>query len=327
MTAKVLFLAALSALAACAYDARYESCTIHCTADTGCPDDLTCGSEGLCRAAEAAACIVPADGLGGGITHVDGYTIHTYTLELSGSTFTPSANLSTVEVLLVAGGGGGGMTRGGGGGGGGGVLHLLSYEIAASPHVVTVGRGGAPATNGGDSSIDANVAVGGGAGRPTTTADGGSSGGASHDTNDGSAGMATVGQGSRGGTVGYNSGSMTFTGAGGGGAGGAGTNGSASKGGDGGPGLAFSISGTEVFYAGGGGGGDQDIGSHGLAPGTGGNGGGGNGGLNSIGVDGLDGTGGGGGGGGGSDPSTSVNWYTAGRGGSGVVIIRYPTER
>jgi formylglycine-generating enzyme required for sulfatase activity len=33
----------------CTYDAQYADCTIHCTADSGCPDDLVCLSDGFCR--------------------------------------------------------------------------------------------------------------------------------------------------------------------------------------------------------------------------------------------------------------------------------------
>lgn len=46
MTSNVLLLALLTA---CAYDARYEDCAIHCSVDSGCPDDFVCGAERLCR--------------------------------------------------------------------------------------------------------------------------------------------------------------------------------------------------------------------------------------------------------------------------------------
>ena len=48
VTPKLLLL--LVSLGACAYDANFESCTIQCSANTGCPDGLSCGPEGLCRA-------------------------------------------------------------------------------------------------------------------------------------------------------------------------------------------------------------------------------------------------------------------------------------
>jgi hypothetical protein len=42
----------LAALAACSYDARFESCVVACTTSSGCPKDFTCGSDGLCHARE-----------------------------------------------------------------------------------------------------------------------------------------------------------------------------------------------------------------------------------------------------------------------------------
>ena len=305
------------ALSACAYDASYGDCAVQCTTDSGCPDGLTCGAEGLCRAAEAEACQPPNDGTGGTITHVNGRTIHTFAASQSGSTFTPPDALTSVELLVVGGGGGGGSTRGGGGGGAGGLVYTASHTVDQRSYIVMVGQGGESQASGADSVFDTITARGGGAGRSCATPNGGSGGGASHDTNDGPAGTGTSGQGNSGALNGFNSGSMTFTGAGGGGAGGSGTNGTPSVAGTGGPGLAHTISGEQIFYAGGGGGGDQDIGSHGLTPGTGGMGGGGAGGLNEAGENGLDGTGGGGGGGG--------AFLAGGRGGSGVVIISYET--
>lgn len=321
----VKLLAALAiVLSACGYDASYGDCAVHCTTDTGCPDGLTCGQEGFCRAPETEACILPNDGTGGAITHVNGRTIHTFDVSWSGSTFVPPSELASIEVLVVGGGGGGGITRGGGGGGGGGLVYEGTYQIDQPLYAVTVGYGGVSSTSGGDSTFGTLTTKGGGAGRSCfITPNGGSGGGASHDTNDGPAGTGTAGQGSNGGSIGFNSGSMTFTGAGGGGAGGNGTVGTSGMGGSGGPGLFFAISGEQIYYAGGGGGGGQDFGDHGLISGGGGIGGGGKGGLNSSGTDAINGTGGGGGGGGGGDPSD--NFYKGGRGGDGIVIISYET--
>lgn len=325
MTPKVLL---LTALAACAYDARYENCSIHCSDTTGCPEDLTCGPEGLCRASEADACVLSTDGTGGMITHVAGHTIHTFSTMWSGSMFMAPDHVAAIELLVVAGGGGGGSTRGGGGGGGGGVVYTASYALTQTAYVVLVGHGGTSSTNGGNSTFGMITAIGGGAGRPTASPDGGSGGGASHDTNDGPAGLATSGQGNRGGLSGsYDLSSMIFMGAGGGGAGGAGANGAGHAGGAGGPGLGFTISGALTYYGGGGGGGDQDLGVNSLLPGVGGMGGGGDGGLNAIGHDGSAGTGGGGGGGGGR--STEVGeppFFSGGIGGDGVVIMSYITS-
>ncbi len=321
-----IFALVASALVACGYSADFRDCTIICVT-AGCPDGLTCGPEGLCRAEESEVCVLPSDGTGGTITHVGGRTIHTFSTSQSGSIFTPPTTTSVVEALIVGGGGGGGSTRGGGGGGAGGLLYLPSFDLTQFPPnaqiVVTVGFGGAPATNGGNSSFGTFLAIGGGAGRPSAMPDGGSGGGAGHDTNAGPAGVGTAGQGNRGGLIGFNSGTTTFTGAGGGGAGSQGGVGVPSAGGAGGPGRAFAISGEQVHYGGGGGGGGQDLGSNGLSPGSGGLGGGGDGGRNAIGEDGVDGTGGGGGGGGGGpDP----NFFNGGRGGAGIVIISYPTR-
>ena len=37
------------ALSACVYDTHFNDCTVHCTTDSGCPDDMTC-EEGYCHA-------------------------------------------------------------------------------------------------------------------------------------------------------------------------------------------------------------------------------------------------------------------------------------
>lgn len=39
-------------LVGCSYNATYPDCTIHCDGNTGCPEELTCGPEGLCRTGE-----------------------------------------------------------------------------------------------------------------------------------------------------------------------------------------------------------------------------------------------------------------------------------
>jgi hypothetical protein len=224
------------ALASCvSYSANFEPCTVRCTIDTGCPGDLTCAPEGLCRAARADACVLSSDGTGGTITHVDGRTIHTFSMNESGSTFTPPA-ISDVEVLVVSGGGGGGTQRGGGGGGAGGLQYAAAYSLTEASYVAIVGAGGSPSTNGANSSFGTLATVGGGAGVIGTVLNGGSGGGASH--NSGSGGTGTAGQGNGGGASGYDSGSLTFTGAGGGGAGSRGAVGTPGAGGAGGPGLA-----------------------------------------------------------------------------------------
>jgi formylglycine-generating enzyme len=46
---KIFVVSILMALAACTYDASFSDCAISCSTTSGCPSDLTCGSEGLCR--------------------------------------------------------------------------------------------------------------------------------------------------------------------------------------------------------------------------------------------------------------------------------------
>lgn len=46
------------ALVGCAYDTRFTDCTVRCSVNMECPEDLTCGAEGLCRASDATeACV------------------------------------------------------------------------------------------------------------------------------------------------------------------------------------------------------------------------------------------------------------------------------
>ena len=252
--------------------------------------------------------VYPASG--GTITQVGSYTIHTF---LSSGTFTVLSSALACDILVVAGGGGGGGYVGGGGGGGG-VQYFVNQNLAATAYTVTVGTGGAGATsgstwpaNGGNSQFGTlTPSVGGGAGGssnagnpiqgtyPAGTA-GGSGGGG---VNSGAGGAGTPGQGNAGSGSGYG---------GGGGAGAASTTF------NGGSGLANSITGTNVYYAGGGG---AYSGTIGGAGGTGGVGGGGA----SISGGGVAGTANTGGGGGGTTSNTG-----GANGGSGIVIVRYLT--
>jgi len=254
---------------------------------------------------------------GGVITEVGGYCIHTFT---SSGIFTPATS-DNVEVLVV-GGGGGGAGRHGGGGGGGGLLYNAALAVSAQAYSVTVGAGGAggiytttpsgEGKNGNNSVFSTLTAVGGGGGQ---TYDGGASiggsggGGAGINSTAGLAG--TSGQGNAGGTGGSNP-----SGGGGGGAGAVGSN-ATSNGGAGGVGLAYSISGSSVFYAGGGGGGGET----GYVGGAGSSGGGGHGGDNGGNINQTSGTANTGGGGGGT---RSIASELGSPGGSGIVIIRYP---
>jgi len=265
---------------------------------------------------------------GGAITQAVGKTIHTFTASGTFRIYNPS--LSSVEVLQVAGGGSGGAADdGGGGGGAGGLVYNSSASISTSPgsYTITVGSGGAGVVGNPSPGLGNNgsptvgivttcVGGGGGGGRVGGIMDanpGGSGGGGGQRFPGNTGGNATSGQGNSGG-----SGSPSAGGDAGGGGGGAGSAGGAAAGstagGNGGNGLSFSISGTSATYAGGGGGGGSGT------SGSGGPGGGGSGGPPETG-NGTPGTvnTGGGGGGGNTHAGPSAN------GGSGVVIIAYPS--
>lgn len=225
-----------------------------------------------------------------------------------------------VKVLVVGGGGASSDSAvyAGGGGGGGGVQYNASFAITETPYTVTIGAGGVPqgtyqpGGSGGNSSFSTITAYGGGGGgsgtnfTPTNGVNGGCGGGASGTNN-----QFTGGVGSQGGNGGNSSGPSMWTGNGGGGGGGNGYAGT-STGGAGGVGYLSSISGSATYYAGGGGG--TGYNSAGGAGGAGGGGGGGDVYWNSQGAPGTNGLGGGGGSG-----------YQGKAGGSGVVIISYPT--
>jgi len=225
------------------------------------------------------------------------------------------------EYLVVAGGGGAGKpgdNRSGGGGAGGLLTNYGGTAISFTggiTYTITVGAGGAGGTtntgaqgansvlSGSDITSITSIGGGGGGGQTPTT---GGSGGGGGDTEAGAAG--TVGQGNAGGN---GTPGGVAAGGGGGGAGAVGGNSSSSTGGAGGNGLANSITGASVTYAGGGGGICEN--------GTGGSGGSGGGGAGTGGAGG-DGTANLGGGGGAGHSS-------AGDGGSGVVILRVATAK
>lgn len=278
------------------------------------------------------------------------YNTHTFNFDdfaVSGQTtvpFTVNRDLNYVEYLIVGGGGGGGTYIGGGGGGGGVRVGTTSYGVGA--YTATVGGGGDAAANGGDSGLGSVIAVGGGAGGSSgsgfnspgvSSTVGGSGGGGgitqyyntiisnalntvASNNQLGSAG--TAGQGYAGGSgIGGNSAGGSYDpsysakpSGGGGGAGQPGANGAivnlVSVAGKGGDGVGLTFAGSLTYYGGGGGGGTS--GAVSSVNGAGGLGGGGS---VSGGVNGVNGRGGGGAGG-----TTSVG----GRGGHGVVIIRYP---
>ena len=244
------------------------------------------------------------------------------------------------EYLAVAGGGAGGYPAGSGsagvGGGGAGGL-LTNYEgtaIAINPgsvYTITVGEGGAANVGGGNNGEDSVIsgagittitAVGGGVGGGNTGQDCGTggSGGGTYAPTSGTGCAGTAGPPRQG----YAGGDADNTaGSGGGGASEVGASPVNPEGGAGGDGLANSITGSSVTYAGGGGGGGTQT------PAAGGSGGGGEGGTYYLTVDAADpGTDGLGGGGGGGTYTTAPSETGPGAdGGNGIIILRMTDAR
>lgn len=260
------------------------------------------------------------------VQNINGYRIHTFTT-VGTSAFKPLSGSLSVEVLVVAGGGSGGV-RHAGGGGAGGYIYNSSFLVSGAV-AVTVGDGGAArlgsagagSGNSGNNSVFSSLtAIGGGYGsQADVSGSGGSSGGVYSNYARGAAS-----QGFQGGTGNAGGEEFQYQGGGGGGAGSVGLTGGGGnnyRAGNGGSGLPFSVSGTSTYYAGGGGGSTVTNMSLALG-GVGGIGGGGSGGGygSPNGTAGTNGTGGGGGAGG-FDGGTN---YPSGKGGSGIVIVRYP---
>mgnify|MGYP000468796594 CR=1 FL=1 len=269
-------------------------------------------------------------------------TVTSYTSTGSG-TFSVPTGTTAVDVLVVA-GGGGGAGEAGGGGGAGGLIYRPAFPVTPGGSVsYSVGAGGAfgnyPSDQGDrrgqDSTFGSLTAKGGGRastgnqGPSDTLIDGGSGGG--RHGNGGPYGRSngtqpqqpgdsgTYGFGNQGGD---NNGGLN-PGGGGGGAGAQGTNNAST--GSGGAGKQYSITGSQVWYAGGGGGGARGGNAGQGGQGGGGQGGGGpgtNGSGSSAGSAGQANTGGGGGGGtGGGSPLGGGG--QGGAGGSGIVIVKY----
>lgn len=263
---------------------------------------------------------------GGDIIMTDGtYWMHTF---INSGTFKPATGL-TCDYLVVAGGGGAATNFGGGGGsgglrctvgatGGGGSLESALSLASGTAYTVTIGAGGATATQGSNSVFSTITSTGGGLGATLggNGGSGGSGGGASSTTVARTGGTGTTNQGYAGGNA--TGAGAPFFGAGGGGGAGAvgGAYAGGSTSGNGGTGVTTSISSSSVTYAGGGGGGGYT--PYSITAGTGGSGGGGNGATPAAaaGVAGTANTGGGGGGGAGDNGA-------GGAGGSGIVIVRY----
>lgn len=265
--------------------------------------------------------------------------------------FVNTSQSFAVDFLVIAGGASGAAWHGGGGGAGGyrtsyGTVSPITLnggtmenELALSlstNYTITVGDGAngvgssgpnIPGNAGSNSVFSGSditdvTSTGGGFGTSiisgTPAAGSGGSGGGGNNTAGGAAVTTPVIQGHAGGTGIGNSGNAYSSG-GGGGAKLVGGNASGNTSGSGGDGLENQITGTTgIFYAGGGGGGVYT----GGFPGSGGSGGGGNGGPNTYSNDGFPGARNTGSGGGGANASAP---QTTGSGGSGIVILRYPT--
>ncbi len=259
----------------------------------------------------------------------------------SGVSFSIAGAPRMGRYLLVGGGGAGGtpIKSGkaygqGGGGGAGDFVEATDVDFPIGTYSITVGAGGAAAADssakvdgndGGPSTLSnydlgtITAAGGGGGGARAVGHNGGSGGGGSASgttaTNPGAKNGGTA-AGSGIGNAGGRGGHLKYAG-GGGGAGGAGTNTTSSASGGGGAGKASDITGTSLFYAAGGGGGQ----SQNTTVAKGGSGIGGDGAINEqdSATPGQDGTGSGGGGG----SSASGDGAPGGKGGDGVVIVRF----
>ena len=223
--------------------------------------------------------------ISGGASSANGiYTVLTFSYP--GGTLVVNKSISATILVIGGGGGGGGANQTGGGGAGGAVYVSSPVTISSGSYTVTVGQGGAASTSGGNSTFLSYTGYGGGRGGNWINGAGVSGGCGGGGSGEGGAGAS--------GTQGFGGGSGRSQNTCGGGGGGMGSAGGTPNGGNG---LAYSITGTSIVYAGGGGG-------------NGGGGLGGTGGGGNATANGTNGLGGGGGGGGGT-------------GGHGIVIISY----
>ena len=267
--------------------------------------------------------------------YLNGNAIVRFTSGSGAITFT---EVKTIQYLVVAGGGGGLSSWSAAGGGGGGVLYNSFTTVADTTYQVTVGGGGSVGGGNGSNSVFGSVTATGGIGGR-----GNGHGGASGN------GYAGGPNASSTANNGY------YSAGGGGGASFYGGYAVGTRGGNGGNGLAYTITGSNVFYGGGGGGSARIYSSSTPVMSQGGLGGGGYGswykqtygtttttwGQNAT--SGTNNTGGGGGGGeisrsGGTSTFTGTNGSggetsraasvdvirNGGSGGSGVVIISIP---
>ena len=292
-----------------------------------------------------------------------GFKVHTFTAD--GNFTITGGDLTNAELLVVAGGAGGGGSLYGAGGGAGGVHYATGLTITSGTHPADIGPGGSGGSINarGGSGTDSifgpaspspfyRISKGGGGGGVYTSpggplnagAPGGSGGGAGSlgPSPGGSATQPSQNPGKPGTNYGNDGGAYPsipggYAPAGGGGAGGAGVGnlGTIPGGGNGGDGQPISITGSSVRY---GAGGSASIYFNppypATAVGRGGNGGGGNGAITQNGVSGSSpningvantGSGGAGAHGSGAGGPFNNSTTTGGAGGSGIIIIAYPT--
>ena len=274
-------------------------------------------------------------------TSITGYTMHVFTTLGDAEKLDCRAGASgTAEILIVAGGGGGGGVISGGGGAGG-VIYNASYALTNTVHDVTIGDGGVGGNGwdtseqhgkkGENSEFASLVAIGGGGGSDhrysdlTIDNDGGSGGGSAlHNSDSGTTqdnGFTTSSsQGNNGGTCSTH---CYDRAGGGGGAGSSGGNASSSVSGSGGTGVDYSTNfstsyGDSGWFASGGSGGVRS-GTGSVAAVSAGGGGIGTS-ISSKAADADANTGGGGGGAGFHYLNSNI---IGGKGGSGIIIIKY----
>lgn len=258
------------------------------------------------------------------------------------NTWVVPEGLTNIDYLVVGGGGSGVSGRNGGGGGGGGFVQGSVNILGTAQIEIVVGAGGLAATqqDGFSSSIQSTSP----ANSMLVEAYGGKNGSVRTAGSSGDNNVPTAAQGLLG-SPGEES-DPYYEGGGGGGAaaaGGKNTEGNAIDQKIGGQGRSSTFldgslrtqlgdigveSNNQVYFAGGGGGGVGQVGATNLAGGVGGLGGGGTGGGSPVyspaGISGLANTGGGGGGAGtDADTVNTSRQFSAGNGGSGVVVIRY----
>lgn len=240
-------------------------------------------------------------------TAVDIYTVVRVTQTVN-CTWTVPSTVKVVDLFAVGGGGGGGGD-GGGGGGGGGAKFRTSIPVTPNSSVsISIGYGGVGASWGGIISSSAGQSTTVVLGGVTVSAAGGAVGPSGPNSGTASGGGDSTSGGFAGGAGGTSAACYNV--------GGAGKTGSTNY-----------FYGVKNEYGGGGGAGACPNGSATIAaPGQSGGGSGGyaiSGTVNAPATDGNDGTGGGGGGGLATGTGFKLN---AGKGGSGVVLIRYATN-